>query len=910
MDESESPEMSVQFLQLQGLRALQGLRGTWDAIRSAKTIAHLIDHAALVQRMNEAIEVLITQVRSSPHLISDYNVRRSTIEAVENIKREVMDLFNVAANNFTWKTTDEMLKEYAHISIGLGRNAIISSRTYSAPRLMRFLQSIILDSNDPAKTAILMRYFLDNLGIFDDLPGITQELSDLIRIAARVGSLGMTEAYDFRILSHMIGKANDGSLILIRTGEGRMTPMSRALECLEDFHDDINEALRELTGQTSLARWMLSDLELISEIGVDVGGIYNREILEIWRSIEDARSLEWIEHKSLGQRIRNQWYLYQLLRFVERLRNVGIKAIEAKTKCDWTAVVKVFSIDLLEGNEGEMLRELSNMLEYMSGYPGYIVNTQLRNPGRVSGFLRRFDMSLEEWRVGLREGNYHPNERHISRKHFGLSYFASASAGQLWRRSRGWDKLRFRWKRMIADMWMNMGNKIDMSREGSQILYGSVWRLRRSTSGTDLVPGRVSALARLNELILIKKHLDRQYDILPRLGVTTRGATLDVYDDMIRQGLRIRISASSKILQAVQDIPENAQFFDNLHDSSIWIEDALGNLVQKSVADIFNEGLDNAEYVVIEVDLLRSLLIDHRLRLDELYPEALSTYAGSHTGELALGDLAEIIILSGVLGELDASQLGVAGRLYVEVMQSVRQGTFYLDESCSLSAAHAYSRASLETKAPIDHILCYRHTDTERPVYAFICDKVGPVGEKGSTNYRLKKDFRNVQTYFSGDAEDMVTSLEGEYQRGMWTGVGKEEKPRFMNMRKDFREISVRGSDRIVVHRTMMLARANDWIPEFIMDLQFGNAAGGFLASQVYGVLTQAGGEWAEVAQKIDATVELAARIGIDPDTLWEKTFWVKNSVGDLLPPDEILNNFQKGFRKLDERLLNVNLVE
>ncbi|MHA2495842.1 MAG: hypothetical protein ACXAEI_10150 [Candidatus Hodarchaeales archaeon] len=914
---SKSHVMSAQFLRLQGLRTLRGLRSAWDAIRSAQTIVNLIDHAALVQLLNEAFNALITDLQSSPRLISDYNVRMSTIEAVENIECEVMDMLNDAANDFTWKAIDKVLAEYTYSSAALGWNTIVSRRTYSAPRLMGFLQSMLLKSEDPVKTAILMRYFIFNLRIFDDLVGMTQGLSDLIHIAAYAGSLGMTEAYDFRILSHMLGQADDGSLVLSWTMERGLSPMDIALKCLEASHDDIHEGLRELTGQMSLASWRLSDLELISEIGVDVGGIYSSEILEIWRSIEETRGIDRLGHNLLAQRIRHQWYVYQLLKFVEKIRNAGIRVLEVEATDDWTGLMRVYAIDLLKGNEGRMLDELGNMMEYMSGYPGYIVNTS-KNYRTVAGFVRRFGISREDWQIGPSEGPYNVRSRHIDKKHFSLTYYGAQPMANICSTFGGWGSLRSKWKTMIADMWESMGYSLGggpYGPRGTNAFTVGRWealgkrlppkRFAGSKSGVDLVPGGIAALERLNELILIKVFMTHQYNALPNLGRMTRGAVLDIYNDFIWNGLRIQLSARSNLWQAVLYLPENAEFFDDLHDGTIWIEDAFGDTIKTTVTKITKEGMDNAEYVTVETVFLRSLLMHHWSRLDAAFADALSSDAGIHTGELALGDLAEIVMLSGTLDNLDTSELGEGGRLYVEIMRGVRECTWYLDEITSLSAAHAYSRAKLQTSGPIDHILCYREAKTRRPVYVFISDKI----PQNVDSFKIKKDMNNVQAFFTGEARKMVTELEQEYARGMLEGVGGQIH-NFEAMCNDFLEIGVNEADRICVQRTFELTRADDGIPEFTMDLQFGGATGSFLANQVYGILSQAGCEWAEAARKIDAAVELAARIDIDPDNLWKKTFWVKDSVGNLLPPDEILNNFQKGFRKLNERFLDINLAK
>ncbi|MFW9915808.1 MAG: hypothetical protein ACFFGZ_09395 [Candidatus Thorarchaeota archaeon] len=637
---------------------------------------------------------------------------------------------------------------------------------------------------------------------------------------------------------------------------------------------------------------------------------------------------------AIGKRVRHQMFVYQALKYCKDMKDSGFRHIVVKGKDDFAQrgkTVKVFKLNLLDGNEGQMLNEFQTMLDHISGWNTWrnIKSWPSRN---LATGVHRFE------KYELAFGYYLGSPR---------SHFIRLSERSL-------NIWRLRQRHMIATLWENLtGAKISESQ--SSLLYNEdEWgkfipdlsakgRYGTKRKKGNIPPGsKPLPLKQLEDLVECftyrhKKSFATLLDALKssEIEALTRGTVLEFYADMVDPAkephIIFEVSINTNLFDSLFKTNANSDFFTKKGKMTITLIDDTGKIAPEDLTKIALHDLKNVERIQVNALLLKKLLIE---RIEELSKSTLRSKKGTKMLDMLAGRNNQLLkgldheeMLS-ELGELLTQAASIelinilsknaspAAAEYLGLMKGLREGEWKISPSKSLSPGTGATTRSTAARRPIDHILYIEHIDQREPPYClFITDKRSRFRTDGGSTYigvpdngELKQDINNLKWWSEGDSDELVADLrqieehgvivgwKSEYYKdGLDTGIGNSaERANFNKIYRSFTTLA--DVQRILILRNMMLTKdadSGDYI--FSMSLQIGKTAKGTLSDSLT-VLREASEKYSNIAEGILREIELAINIGeTDADAIFNQVFWVKNPKGGLLPPERIQRNFQKG---------------
>ncbi|MHA2369785.1 MAG: hypothetical protein ACXADX_13285 [Candidatus Hodarchaeales archaeon] len=637
---------------------------------------------------------------------------------------------------------------------------------------------------------------------------------------------------------------------------------------------------------------------------------------------------------AIGKRVRHQMFVYQVLKYCKEMKNSGFKYIIVKGKDDFAQrgkTVKVFKINLLNGNEGQMLSEIQTMLDHISGWNtwGNIKSWPSRNLATRVNRFEKYELAFGYYLASPRSHFIRLSQRSLN----------------IWRK---------RQRHMMATLWENLtGAKISES-QLSLLYHEDEWgrfipdlsakgRYGTTSKKGNIPPGsKPLPLKQLEDLVecFTYKH-KKSFATLPdalkssEKEALTRGTVLEFYADMVdptkEPQIIFEVSINTNLFDSLFKTNANSDFFMKKGKMTITLIDDTGKKAAEDLTKIALHDLKNVERIQFNALLLKKLLID---RIEELSKSNLRSKKGTKILDMLAGRNNQLLkgldheeMLS-ELGELLTQAASIelisilnknispAAAEYLGLMKGLREGEWKICPSKSLSPGTGAATRSTAARRPIDHILHIEHIDQKEPPYClFISDKRTRFRTDGGSTYisvpdngKLKQDINNLKWWAEGDSDELIADLRQieedgvivgwkseYYQDGLDTGIGNSiERVNFDRIYESFTTLAeVR---RILILRNMMLTKdadSGDYI--FSMSLQIGKSAKGTLLDSLK-ALREASERYSDIADGILQEIELAMNIGkTDADKIFSQVFWIKNPKGGLLPVERIQRNFQKG---------------
>ncbi|MFQ5977629.1 MAG: hypothetical protein ACE5OZ_05825 [Candidatus Heimdallarchaeota archaeon] len=763
---------------------------------------------------------------------------------------------------------------------------VISRKQCDIPGVLSFFGNVVENSDDSVEASIIMRYLIDVMGIFDDLEaskgvkGVRQDYSiaarSIIRLAARAGADGVTEAYDFDNLCHLMNVSDDGSILITKSNFREKSPSELILDALTELENDLvmflwqeigrivttpgykgaGQGLRLTVGNRELCRWagLLDPL-----------GITNSDLEKLFAEISGLKGLS-------GVRIRYQWYWYRILRFLEVSKKKGITEIIINASNN-SGKIRVYRIDLLCLDDIQNIQRLSSAVDYMGGWTSRQAWKGWNHPAFV-----KFDL------------------QHLASRYLWTSGRYTLLPTNSLQRAR----------LLLAQMWEAMGHEMPDSHGTS---YGN---LKSKGKNTELSLLPLDKIAELHQ-IMVQKRLEQVERYVASADVCL-GDAIDVYSNALENGVIIRINALSR-MDDTKKMGSNQLFWSDLSEFNFKLdveEEAI------SLIEIMRRGILSGN----EIQNLGNFFTNLGLSLKARKKAIKRAFAIPHTGlervvrggaksEHVASEFAEIMVRNGAL-DLVKGEMGSAAQKLKKLYEENRLGGC----SCKIDDTRSLGHLSLSRDDAgvyiIDNILCFSKKGSEERIYVLVQDKIFSesfdlTGKRQITqeNVRLKKDIVSMKEWVDGNPEKFVNHLLEKYGGGIHPplhfNLDKREIIRRLKLiKKDFREMRV--VDRLCVQRMMDVAMDGEELREFSLHLEVFQSTDGTV-KQVIEKLATAGPEHFELSITMRNIIKKWQRVGKEDSVskILQKSIWIKDRWGNLRSTSKIWSDFKKGLSKIDE---------
>ncbi|MFQ5977805.1 MAG: hypothetical protein ACE5OZ_06745 [Candidatus Heimdallarchaeota archaeon] len=566
----------------------------------------------------------------------------------------------------------------------------------------------------------------------------------------------------------------------------------------------------------------ISDTELLAE-----SGFYDviAEVREIGRI--ELSSLTNANASKMGYRIRHQIGVYSVLKYLDRIKRNGLDALFVKPDALFVKPTKrVFKINLLDGNEGEMINEIANLFEHISGVKRWIdPNLVEKAP---SSFRRKRAYQLDKWELSY------------------VTYYGLTRAQ--WNRVKETERNLWiqRQREMMIKIWEEITNKkisnnqrdIALRKDELGYLIDGSYSIKANFGRTELSDPNIGVkkLERIISLFRFKiDKLPKPIDIgnllesiaaLDGDDPLTRGQILNIYLKILNK-FEIRLHLDNSLFSALlHNREKNSQFFENLCYMNVVLEDGT----VKSLRRIMKEGLSKAKKITLPSHLFREYLKE---RVNELKSSNLFDVRGNHVFDMKMGqkkqklkgvdheevlsEIAELVLWAAIDNIIQSfPDADPESKDFLDVYKKLKEGELLRMKDKSISPGfRALSRpSSVGNKAPLDHLL-FHEGDKLAPILLIISDKKTAIYEnriKLPPSQETKADLLN-SIYWSERKGDRMIWYDREkrkwkhYQEGLSHGIQSIERKRFFRLFQELKE-SI-GIKQLLVFRNMFLCKEN-----------------------------------------------------------------------------------------------------
>lgn len=333
------------------------------ASRVADEAKLLVDRSKMMTKLTEQLKV----IRQQADVWKEAGKNRKVIEALRKAAKEIEELF--AKAEIAFKDNKSIL-DFQQIdavkAIEKADNANI--KRYQVSDLLHFLCETIEASTDPMRTAILWRYFIDTLGIFENVGGAKKlTWADIVRNSAfNVKSLDPVD--DLNILENLIGETVGNGLIFAKRRTAVMPAKQAAIAAFLEFGSQLDIATR-LQGIPRLF-----DEAGISKKTVD----FSEELATEYKSFLAGKGANKWSTDMFNTLVRYQLIWYALLKWLDNKMADGITVIELHVK--GTTGIKVRKINLVNRSQVDIVRDFEKeIIQAVGGSTKHSIRKMAKN---------------------------------------------------------------------------------------------------------------------------------------------------------------------------------------------------------------------------------------------------------------------------------------------------------------------------------------------------------------------------------------------------------------------------------------------------------------------------------------------------------------------------------------------------
>jgi hypothetical protein len=789
---------------------IQDIFSMRKALRLTENLTELIPHDDFVLRIISGFDSLLASVCSAPDRFGHLYIglretlqrtRQKLLALISNIDVRYSALYREIDND------GQSLLEILNFDWQVYRNGVQQNTLYSAPALFGALNRLIEISDNPLLTAVILRIFIANFGIFNDI-GAPKGFYSLLALVAYVASDGLLNAYNLEIFKNMMGITPNNEFAVLRASNGRdnwTNPLQCSLDVMDQLLDADTETLRSAffftPGWGRVIEWPnqgqyqinLTDNQFFDLVGIKPGvesqALYNLlEIDPVYQQLavnKADRSIA-VRRRVIAQQIRYQWRTYLILKFIVKTKAEGrIRYIQIQSTDNWSHASRIFRFDLLSDSDcpekavANEIGLLRSIMEWQDHVSGTTLNMEIKPKGSSRSYWGR--RSFREIENPFGTDNYVIRDEHIPR-HLGFWSYSGLNLVT------GIDPKAFHARRvnLVTDIWECLTGRSFTGRQKRVIGRGYGARPSRSIPFTDFL-----GLHYLEEFAgLMDTYLEILYQLktrpLPKgdLSATvTRAQAFRELETYTYGGLRTQINAGSALFELI-DHPLNHHW---KNDETV-LDLILPNSSSISLLEITSNDLDNTrEWVVsdsfiisVALDKRRQSLEDIRIPTENGFLDPLEATVPGSLSEEMLGEIADLYEGSGeflrFLKTIPPETLGKAGLKYLNFLELKEKRRIRRlrdpNTGTSISLSIALNSRRSQAHAMVDYIEIW--VDDKKNIYFVLKqDKKFVQREDGTyhisaergysllrSNILLKKDLWNMTMLAKKEPDRFFRSLE------------------------------------------------------------------------------------------------------------------------------------------------------